>query len=326
MKKKITQLPARIVAGIVILFLLIFPFLNNPFLIYLITIAMIFSIFAIAYDLLYGYMNQTSFGHSVFYGVPAYAVGVASVTVFNIGNPLILFGVAILSGVILGLVIGWICTFARGIYLALVTFSFAMIFFILVESDPGGITYGENGIIGVRPKSLHFGDITVDLFNGPGLYYLTFAILIISFLIIRALVNSQLGDILKGIKQNEQRLLSLGYNTKPYKILAFIISAVFSSLAGVLAVFVNNCIVPSMVEWSLGAEILLITILGGAGTLIGPVIGAFLVVFTEHFASSLIGGGNWVYILGGMYIAVVMFLPGGLLNTRIGKAFIKVDS
>ena len=156
----------------------------------------------------------------------------------------------------------------------------------------------------------------LNLFTGKGLYYLVFAILVASYLMIRAFVNSQLGDILKGIKQNEERLLSLGYNTRPYKILAFAISGILSGLAGILMGFLNNGIVPSMVDWHVGAEILLITILGGPGTLIGPIVGAFLVVFTQSYASSWIGGGNWVYVMGGLYIGGIMFLPGGIFNTK----------
>lgn len=308
-----------VVKLLLILFLLFIPTFSGSFMIYLVSLALIFSIFAMAYDLLFGYTGLVSFGHCVFYGVPAYAVGVVTSTVFDISNPIILFATAIATGALLGILVGFFCTFTRGIYLALVTFAFAQIFWLLVLSDPGGITLGENGIMGVRPSPIAIGDFTLELFKGTAFYYLILAILAASYLSIRGLVNSHLGDILRGIKQNEQRLMSLGYNTRPYKILAFALSGVFSAIAGILMAFLNNSIVPSMVDWHVGAEILLITILGGPGTLIGPIIGAVLVVFTEHYASSWIGGGNWVYVLGGLYICVVMFLPGGILNTRWAK-------
>jgi len=183
--------------------------------------------------------------------------------------------------------------------------------------DPGGVTWGENGIVGVRPGPLQIGGLTLNLFNGAGLYYLALAFLVISYLIIRAIVNSQIGDIFKGIKQNEDRLLSLGYNTRQYKILVFVLTGIFSALSGVLVIFLDNCITPSLVEWSVGGEILLMTILGGPGTLMGPVLGAFLVSFSKFYVSSWLGAGNWVYLLGGLYIFVVMCLRGGILNTRI---------
>lgn len=304
----------------IILFLVVFPFFGGLFLTYLVTVALIFGIYAMAYDLFYGYAGLVSFGHSAFYGVPAYALGAVAVTVFNISNPLVLLGSAILMGAILGVLVGYVCTFTRGIYMALVTFAFAQIFWLLVLSDPGGITYGENGIMGIKTPPIHMVGLELDLFSGRGLYLLVFAILVAVYLIIRAVVNSQIGDILGGIKHNEDRLLSLGYNVRPYKILAFVLTGIFSAIAAALMVFLNDSIVPSMVDWHVGAEILLITMLGGPGTLIGPIIGAFAVVFTESYASSWIGGGNWLYVMGSLYIGVILFLPGGIFNTKFVRS------
>lgn len=309
----------RIIIGVVLLALVLLPLLDQPYLIYLITLSLIFGIFALGYDLLYGFTGLVSFGHSVFYGMPAYVMGMVAVTVLKISNPLMVVGAAMLAGLVLGVLIGFVCTFARGIYMALVTFAIAQIFWLLVLSDPWGITLGENGIMGVRSPPLSLGGVTVDLFSGVGLFYLVLAILLLSYFLIRRLVSSPLGDILKGIKQNEARLLSLGYNPRPYKIAAFALSGLFSSLAGAMAVYLNNSIVPSMVDWQVGAEILLITIMGGAGTLLGPIVASFVIIFAESYASSWLGGGNWVYVMGGLYIAVVMFLPGGIFNTKFFK-------
>ena len=212
---------------------------------------------------------------------------------------------------------GYFCTYVKGIYIVIVTFAFAQIFSLIVMADPGGITDGENGIIGVRPGSISLGGLEVDLFKGIGLYYLSLMIFIGSYFIIKVIVNSQIGDVFKGIKHNEERMLSLGYNTRPYQILAFVFSASISAVAGVLFVFMDNTISPGIVDWSVGAEALLFCVLGSPGTLIGPVIAALLITFLKYYVSSWFGGGNWVYILGGMYIAVIMFMPGGLLNTRI---------
>jgi len=305
---------------LILLVLALLPFLSSPFIVYLTSMALIFGIFAMAYDLLYGYTGMVSFGHSVFYGVPAYAVAVVSSTIFNFSNPLISLGAALSTGLVLGLIVGFFCTFTRGIYLALVTFAFAQIFSLLVLSDPLGMTLGENGVMGLRPAPLSLGQYSLNLFSGVGLYYTALVVLCMSYLVIRRVVESPFGDVLKGIKQNEQRLLSLGYNTRPYKIVAFMLSGLFSAVAGTLTVFLNNSAVPSLVDWNVGAEILLITILGGAGTLVGPIMGAFLVIFAESFASAWIGSGNWVYVMGGLYIAVVMLLPGGIFNSRFLKA------
>jgi len=297
-------------------FLIFLPLWSGSFIIYLVSYSFIFGIFAMAYDLFFGYTGLVSFGHSTFLGMAAYAVGMFSKTLFHVGNPLLLFIVACGVGTFLGLLVGYFCTYTRGIYVALVTFAFAQISWLVVMTDPGGLTWGENGIVGVRPGPLEIGQLKLNLFSGVGLYYLVVGIFAISYLIIWAITRSQVGDIFKGIKQNEERLLSLGYNTKQYKILVFALSGFFSAIAGVLVSFLDNCVTPALVEWTLGAEILLITILGGPGTLVGPVLGSFLVAFSKFYVSSWIGEGNWVYLLGGLYIVVVMFLRGGIINSR----------
>jgi len=298
------------------LFLILLPLWSGSFIIYLVSYSFILGLFAMAYDLFFGYTGLVSFGHSMFFGMAAYAVGMLSKTLFHISNPFLLFIVPCGVGIFLGLLVGCFCAYARGIYVALVTFAFAQIAWLVVMTDPGGLTWGENGIVGVRPGAVEIGHLKLNLFSGVGLYYLILGIFVISYLIIRAITRSQVGDVLRGIKQNEERLLSLGYNTRQYKILVFALSGFFSAIAGVLVSFLDNCVTPALVEWALGAEILLITILGGPGTLVGPVLGSFLVAFAKFYISSWIGEGNWVYLLGGLYIAVVMFLRGGILNSR----------
>ena len=308
MKRQITERVNSWQAVILIclLILLIFvPFWGGHFIVYLITYALIYGIFALAYDLVFGYTGMISLGHGIFFGCAAYLTAIL-VKVSGVTDPFIIFGGAIALGAVLGLFIGYFSTFVRGIYVVLITFVFAELFFLLNLANPGGLTWGESGITGFRPS---------PLFGGTGLYYLTLGIFIVSFLIIRAIVNSQLGDILKGIRENEDRLLSLGYNTRQYKIFAFVISGVFSAVAGVLMAFVMNAVGPSLLAWHTGADILVITVLGGPGTLIGPVVAAFVVIFAKFYACSWIGAGNWVYLLGAIYIGVVMFLPGGIFNT-----------
>lgn len=296
-----------------VLLLLTLPAYCGPYLSYLVTLALIFSIFALAYDLLFGHTGIVSFGHSIFYGMPAYAIGMVTSTVLNNHNPFLVLSVALATGLFLGAAVGLICSFSRGIYLAIVTFALAQIFELIILSDPGGVTLGENSITGVRPPPFVFADLSVNLFSGTGLYYLTLAFFLLVLLGMKLLIGSQWGQVFHAIRENEERLLSLGYNTRPYKILAFALSGGISAIAGSMMAFLNNVVSPSMVDWQIGAEILLITVLGGAGTLIGPVLGAFVVVFTQTFASSLIGGGNWVYVLGGLYIVVAIFLPGGIM-------------
>ncbi|MBI2320487.1 MAG: branched-chain amino acid ABC transporter permease, partial [Betaproteobacteria bacterium] len=258
--------------------LLALPMLGTPYVVYLVTLALTFSIFALGYDLLFGHTGIVSFGHSVFYGLPAYAMGMLAKTVFDIKDPLVLMGAALLTGLLLGAAIGWICSFSRGIYLAIVTFALAQIAELFIFSDPRGITQGENSINGIRPAPLSVGDLSLNLFSGVGLYYLTLASLLIVLAAIWLLMRSQWGQVFHAIRENEERLLSLGYNTRPYKILAFSLSGAVSAIAGVMISFLNNVVSPAMVDWQVGAEILLITVLGGAGTMAGPILGAFVFI------------------------------------------------
>jgi branched-chain amino acid transport system permease protein len=227
----------------------------------------------------------------------------------------VLIAAAVLAGLVLGAAVGLLCSFTRGIYLAIVTFALAQIAELFVFSDPHGITRGENSITRIRPAPLTLADVSVDLFSGVGLYYTTLAFLLLVVVGIRLLARSQLGLVLRSIHQNERRLPSLGYDTRPYKVLAFALSGAISAIAGSMIAFLNNVVSPAMVDWQVGAEILLITVLGGPATIAGPILGAFVVVFTQAYASSLIGGGNWVYVLGALYILVALFLPGGIVKT-----------
>jgi branched-chain amino acid transport system permease protein len=299
------------VFGLVLLMAL--PGFTGPYLVHLLTLALTFGIFALAYDILLGHTGIVSFGHSIFYGMPAYVIGMMGSSVLHITNPFVLLSAALVTGVLLGAAVGWICTYSRGIYLAIVTFAVAQIVALIILSDPGGLTFGENGIVGVRPLAVTFAGLQLNLFSGVGLYYLTLAFLVAVYLGMRLLARSQWGQVFHAIRENEGRLPSLGYNTRPYKVLAFALSGGVSAIAGSTAAFLNNTISPEMVNWQVSAEILLITVLGGAGTHSGPVLGAFAVVLTEAFASSLLGGGNWVYVLGGLYIAVAMLPSGGIM-------------
>lgn len=314
MKKRLQLLspsPARLQMSALVV-LMVLPGFCGPYLVHLVTLALIFGVFALGYDLLFGHTGIISFGHSVLFGVPAYVIAMLGTTVFHVTNPLVLVSAAVLAGVLVGALMGLICSFSRGIYLAILTFALAQIFELLVLSDPGGITFGENGVVGVRPGAN--AALSLNLFSGIGLYYLMLALVVAVTIGVGLLVRSQWGQVFHGIRENEERLLSLGYDTRTYKILAFALSGGISGIAGAAMAFHNNIVSPAMVDWQVGAEILLITVLGGAGSRIGPVLGAFVVVLTEAFATSLIGGGNWVYVLGGLYIIVAMFLPDGVVN------------
>jgi branched-chain amino acid transport system permease protein len=307
-----------VIAGGLVALMICAPFIAGAFLTHIIVYALIFSIFALGYNIAFGYTGLISLAHSVFFGFAAYTVGIFTKSVGISSNPLILFCAAMAVGAILGIIIGFFSSFMRGIYVVLITLIFAEVAYLVIWVDPGGITWGESGIVGLRPSPIQMGVITVDLFKGKGLYELTLGIFVVCFLTIRVIINSQICEVFKGIRENEERVSSLGYNVRQYKILSFVLSAVFSSIAGVLMAFLDNTATAQLVHWLVGAEVLLITVLGGPGTLVGPVIGAFLVIFGKFYITAWIGGANWIYVLGGMYILVMMFLRGGIFGTRFG--------
>lgn len=307
--------PKGMAAYLSVLGLLLFaalPGFAGTYIVYVVTLAFTFSIFALAYDILLGHTGLVSFGHSLFYGMPAYVIAIMETSALHITNPFVLLAAALGAGVLLGTAVGWLCTFSRGIYLAIFTFAIAQIAELIILSDPGGLTSGENGMVGVRPSAITVGGLHANPFSGVGLYYLTFTLLVAAYLGIRLLVRSQWGQVFHAIRENEGRLASIGYNARPYKVLAFAISGGVSAVAGSMAAFLDNNVSPEMVHWEVSAKVLLIAVLGGAGTLSGPVVGAFAVVITEVAASSLLGGGNWLYVLGGFYILVAMLPSGGL--------------
>lgn len=298
--------------GLLFFFLFaLFPFFLGGYLLYVIKLALVLSIFAIAYDVFFGYTGMVSFGHSLFYGLSAYVMAI-SCAQMGVSNPFFLLALALVGGAILGVIIGYICTFTYGIYLALITFALAHMSWLVVMANPYGLTQGENGIA-VTISKVGLGGVSLDLGSGAGLYFLIFGVFVVCFLITRFLMNSPFGDVLRGIRDNEERVKSLGYNVRQYKIVAFAFSGALSGLAGGLMGFLEFFVTPSFVNWIIGAEAILWTILGGPGTLIGPVLGAFTLTFSKSYLEGMIGG-YWVIFYGSLFIAVVLLLPEGLIS------------
>jgi branched-chain amino acid transport system permease protein len=282
--------------------------------IYLIVLALIYSIYGLAYNITFGYTGIVSFGHGVLFGIPAYSVAILS-KILNRTDVLSLIAVPLMIGVLLGLMIGYCCTFTRGIYTALITIVIPEIFYKLIISNPGGLTNGENGITGFRPSPFEVSGISLDLFDWRVFYYLTLSIFLACLWIIKILADSNFGAVLKGIRENEERVKALGYNTRMYKVLAFCISGFFSGVAGTLYALHENVVVPWLVHWlTTGSEVLLINMLGGPATLMGPILGSWVYIFAKYYISSWIGGANWIFFLGGLYIVVILILRGGIWN------------
>jgi branched-chain amino acid transport system permease protein len=265
-----------------------------------------FAMFACAYNLLLGFGRMLSFGHAAFFGFAAY---VASwlITAHGVGPAVaILGGMAVAA--LLGLVIGGLAIRRQGIYFAMITLALGqLVYFVCLEAP---FTGGENGLQGV-PRGRLFG--VLPLRSDVVLYYLVLTVFVAVFLFIRRVAHSPFGQVLKAIRENEPRAISLGYDSNRYKLLAFVLSATISGLAGSLNALVLGFATLSDVQQSTSGEVILMTLLGGTGTFFGPVVGAALVVTLQEYLSEIVGG--WVTaIIGVIFVACVLSFRRGIVG------------
>ena len=236
---------------------------------------MCFALFAAAFNLLLGFTGLLSFGHAAFLGGSAYVAGHA-IKVWGLTPELGLIA-GTLTGALLGWLFGVLAIRRQGIYFAMITLALAqMMFFVALQAK---FTGGEDGLQGV-PRGKLFG--LIDLSNDLTMYYVALVIVVAAFLLIVRTIHSPFGQVLKGIKENEPRALSLGYDVSRFKLLAFVISAALSGLAGSLKTLVLGFATLSDVHWSASGQVILMTLVGGLGTLSGPLVGSAVVVLLEN--------------------------------------------
>ncbi|WP_243373935.1 branched-chain amino acid ABC transporter permease [Microvirga solisilvae] len=265
-----------VIGGIALAALLAAPFFLYP--IFLMSI-LCFALFACAFNLLIGYVGLLSFGHAAFFGGAAYFTAHA-VKVWG-WEPLagILLGVAGAAG--LGLVIGFLAIRRQGIYFSMITLALSQMFAFICLQVP--FTHGEDGIQGV-PRGHLLG--VVDLNEPLAMYYVTLAIFLFGVFAIWRIVNSPFGNILKAIRENERRAISLGYRVDRYKLGAFVMSAALAGLAGGTKAIVFQFATLTDVQWQMSGEVILMTLLGGIGTMIGPIVGGGLVIALQNYLAA----------------------------------------
>jgi branched-chain amino acid transport system permease protein len=265
-----------------------------------------FAMFACAFNLLLGYTKMLSFGHAAYFGSSAYVTGWL-VTVHGWGTiEGILAGVAV--AMLLGLVIGAIAVRRQGIYFAMITLALSqLVFFICLQAD---FTGGENGLQGI-PRGRVLG--MIDLARDRTMYYFVLAAFVAVYVLIRRIVHSPFGQVLKAIRANEPRAISLGYQVDRYKLVAFVLSACFAGLAGSLKALVLGFVTLSDVSQGTSGEVILMTLLGGSGTFLGPVVGANVVVTLQEYLSDWVGA--WVsVIIGVIFVVCVMTFRRGFVG------------
>jgi branched-chain amino acid transport system permease protein len=265
-----------------------------------------FAMFACAFNLLLGYTKMLSFGHAAYFGASAYITGWL-VTVQGWGTiEGILGGVA--ASMLLGLVIGAIAVRRQGIYFAMITLALAqVVYFICLQAQ---FTGGENGLQGI-PRGSVLG--VVGLGSDRTMYFFVLAVFVGVFIFIRRIVHSPFGQVLKAIRANEPRAVSLGYKVDRYKLMAFVLSASLAGLAGSLKALVLGFATLSDVSQGNSGEVILMTLLGGSGTFLGPVVGANVVVTLQEYLSDLVGA--WVsVIIGAIFVVCVMIFRRGFVG------------
>ena len=286
--------------GVLALFFIVMPFFIYPL---FLMKAMCFALFACAVNLLVGYSGLLSFGHAMFLGSSAY-VSAHAAKIWGLPPE-----VAILAGtgasVVLGIVTGALTIRRQGIYFAMTTLAFAqMIYFFALQAP---FTGGEDGIQGV-PRGVLFG--IFDLRNQTTMYCLVFTIVFGALLLMYRIIHSPFGEILKAIRENEPRAISLGYRTERYKLMAFVLSATLAGLAGATKAIVFQLASLTDVHWSMSGEAVLMTLVGGLGTVFGPVVGAFIIIAMQNYLAQF---GQWVTVIQGViFIVCVLAFRRGI--------------
>ncbi len=265
-----------------------------------------FALFACAFNLLLGYTGLLSFGHAAFLGAAGYMAG-HSIKVWALPPELGILAGAAFAGA-LGYVFGSLAIRRAGIYFAMITLALAqMLYFVWVQMR---FTGGEDGLQGV-PRGKLFG--VIDLADNLNLYYFVFAIFLCGFLLIYRTIHSPFGQVLKSIRENEPRAISLGYDVDKYKLLAFVLSAALSGLAGATKTVVFQLASLTDAYWHMSGEVVLMTLLGGLGTVFGPVVGAFVVVGLQNQLADKVG--SWVQvIMGAIFVVCVLAFRRGIVG------------
>jgi branched-chain amino acid transport system permease protein len=278
-----------------------------PFLLYPVFLmqALCFALFASAFNLLIGYAGLLSFGHALYFGWASYVCAYAAKSWGFSPELAILTGTA--AAAVLGIVAGFIAIRRQGIYFAMITLALAQMMYFFALRAP--FTGGEDGIQTV-PLHRLFG--LVDLSNPLAMYAFVLVIVLAAFLFIYRIINSPFGEVLTAIRENEPRAVSLGYATDRYKLVAFALSATLSGLAGALKALVLQFASLTDVHWTMSGEVVLMTLLGGLGTVFGPVVGAFLIVAMQNYLASF---GQWVLVIqGAIFIICVLVFRRGIVG------------
>jgi branched-chain amino acid transport system permease protein len=273
----------------------------------IVTELLIFGLFAMSLDVIVGYTGMISFGHAAFFGVGAY-VSAFLLLQFSLPIPFALFGGAIASTII-AVPIGFLCTRSTGVYFAMLTLAFAQMIYAIVYKWYS-VTGGSDGIAGIPRTTLWFE--AVSLRSHTSFYYFVFVVVALSFFLCVKIMQSPFGKTLQAIRENEKKVETLGINTRRFRLFSFLIAAFFGGVAGSLFAPFANFASPEILFWLYSGTCIIMLVLGGVGTLLGPIVGAMIFILLEEILSSYTE--NWMVFLGIIFVFMVLFLPGGVVG------------
>jgi branched-chain amino acid transport system permease protein len=282
----------------------------EPYVINTATEILIFAILALALDLLMGYAGLVSFGHAAFFGIGAYAAALAFLHLHR--SVLVNLAVALLVTAAAAAVFGYLALRMTGIYFLMVTFALAQMGYALVYKWDA-VTGGSDGLTGVGRPWLGLGPGLVDLGPPRAMFYFSLVIFVAVWGFVQVSTRAPFGRVLVGIRENELRMRALGYPVWRYKYVAFLLSGVLGGLAGALYAYYSGFVSPGLLHWTMSGEVVLMVIIGGAGTLLGPLLGAAFVLLLQNFLSSYTE--RWLLLMGWTFVACVLFAPKGLVGT-----------
>ena len=299
-------------AAALVAFVIVAPFVLYPV---FIMKALCFALFACAFNLLLGYVGLLSFGHALYFGWAGYLAAHAA-KVWGLPPELaVLAGTA--TGTTLGLIAGVVAIRRQGIYFAMITLALAQMMYLVALRAP--MTGGEDGIQAV-PRGRLFG--IFDLSNEMTMYAFVVVVVLAAFFLIYRIINSPFGEVLKAIRENEQRTISLGYKTDDYKLIAFVLSATLAGLAGSVKALVFQLASLTDVHWTMSGEVVLMTLVGGLGTIFGPIVGAFLIVAMENYLAAF---GQWVLVIqGAVFVICVLAFRRGIVGELAARLRVRL--
>jgi len=295
--------------AVAVMVMLLVPFVVPTFEMGLVVEFLILIVFAASYDLLLGYTGLVSFGHALPYGAGAYFMGIVLagrplplVPTADLGFPAAVV-IGIVAVVVVALVTGYLALQLSGVYFAMLTLAFGMVGYLVVF-ETTEITGGDNGLLIDRPSILG-----LELADPTTFYYVTLAVVVLGYLAMRRFTNSPTGRVLMSIRENEERARFLGYDTFRYKLFVYTVSGLFAGVAGLLQALYLTIVTPSLMYWETTGDALLVTLIGGMGTLWGAIIGAGFLMGVRELVTGITEG--WPIILGVVYVIFVIFVPSG---------------